>query len=125
MPTAVDFEIAATSLADAAEDVARLVGTCSPYLGPDVVNGGALAELVEITLAVSDQNLREASTSLDSLAALCRQRAAICRAYDNELLSYQRELNRWIDQRASLPPGEVVPARPNPPPAPPPWVSHR
>lgn len=123
MPTAIDFDTAAAALSAAAEDVWTLIGTCSPLLGPDVVDGGALAQLVELTLEVSDQNLRDASSDLADLADICRHRAAVCRSYTQELNAYQRALNRWVDIQGSLPPGAEGPKRPRPPADPPAWVA--
>lgn len=124
MPSATDFDLAAAAFGRASEDLAILVGAARPYLGPDTVDGGALAELVQVTLDVSDQNLTGAATMLTGLATVCRDRAAVCRAYAHDLQVFDGALDRWLSVTTALPEGEPIPPRPHLPSRPPTWVNH-
>ncbi len=123
MPTVNEFDLAAAAFTRASEDAQALIGRCRPFLGPDVVDGGALAELVEITMDVSDQNMVKASTGLADLASICRHRAEISRAYAADLNLYHHQVDRWRRSNAALPPGEPLSPRPRPPNNPPAWVT--
>lgn len=121
MPTAADFDDAARRFESASQDVSVLTGASRSYLGPDVIDGGALAELVDATLDMTDYALAALSAELDGLAATCRQRAATCNAYAHDLHVYHSQVERWSDSVDALPAGEVKPTRPTRPIAPSYW----
>ncbi|MEZ5229180.1 MAG: hypothetical protein R2710_21680 [Acidimicrobiales bacterium] len=80
MPSASDFDAAATALTKAAAELTEwMVGTRDRF-GPDTISGGALTQVCHQAVDEAEQLATSTAEALRSQAALCRQRAAAVRA---------------------------------------------
>ncbi|MEZ5375445.1 MAG: hypothetical protein R2733_02975 [Acidimicrobiales bacterium] len=112
MPSASDFDAAATALTKAAAELTEwMVGTRDRF-GPDTISGGALTQVCHQAVDEAEQLATSTAEALRSQAALCRQRAAAVRSYEAALGSYQAAMNDWRDTVNDLPSGVAAPAMP-------------
>ncbi len=128
MPSAADFDAAATIFDRSADELDQLVDGPRRVLDSGVIAGGSL--LVEL-IALFDhvrRSMAGQADSLRSLALTCRMRAdetrsyqQLLRLYEAAMITYGDELRRWlaaVDAYAanpSLPPPGSEPVAPLPP----------
>lgn len=136
MPTESDFLSAADLLAAAGASVDAVPGPVRVAFGSQVLTGGQLTEEIEALLATTQTGCTSDAEGLDSLAALCKERAAVVAAYAEavavygcRLQSYEWAADRWQRNYSDFlhnpedygDPGSR-PAMPLRPPKPAPWV---
>ncbi len=95
VPTAVEFEQAATLLDAAADNVVQALGPIDGTSLDDVMRGGRLRPLVEAGLAVTSANVLVAYGQLAALAAEARSRAEVCRQYLDAIADYHDQYLRY------------------------------
>ena len=91
MPTAGEYEAMAVRFDGRANDLEVLPAGFVASLSPEVMVG-PLVRAVDQTFQVSARNLVAAATLLRDVAAECRRRADVCRAYTRAVDTYHRRL---------------------------------
>lgn len=136
MPTESDFLSAADMLARAATSIHAVPSSVDRAFGSHVTAGGQLTLEIETLLMITQISCGNDDGDLDSLAALCRERAAVVSAYSDalgvygsQMLSYEWAADRWQrnysdyaqDPQSYAHPGSrpAMPVRPQKPAA---WV---
>ncbi len=136
MPTESDFLSAADMLARAGTGVHAVPSSVRHAFGSHVTIGGQLTQEIDALLATTQMSCSSNGEDLDSLAALCRERAAVVAAYSDALevyssriQSYEWAADRWQrnysdyaqDPQSYAHPGSrpAMPVRPQKPAA---WV---
>lgn len=129
MPTAQEFELAATKFDQAAEMLRELPTGPTAHSGPEVLTGGTLT--TEVTETIDELTDVSASTAIlaEDRAETCRARADECRRhqalkdqYEQDLKIYHENLRLHNQAAASGTTATEPPVAPTPPPTPPPWV---
>ena len=95
MPTADEFDRAAASFDRAAAKAETLLGSTRGLFGSDTMRDGLLPLLVDVTIDTTERNTLAIAAELHDQADTCRQRAAACRAYTEQLAAYHRDIERW------------------------------
>ncbi len=122
MPTALDFDLAAGEFDAAADTTGALLSEIGGGVEPHVLNGGGLTLLTNATIDAADRTARSTADRLRELAGEARRRADQCRTYAADLRQHDRNVARWREDRAALPPGEPPPRRPTRPQSPGSWA---
>jgi hypothetical protein len=125
MPTAEDFDAAATAFDAAAQTTGTLVDPARALMGGGVMVGGQLTDLVTDELDSAAAILDKVTAELSRLAEVCRERAETCREaltaqgeYDAAHAAYRADLHLWqVDHDAYAGGADV--RDPGPPPDPP------
>lgn len=120
MPTAFEFERAATLFDQAAAELESILSPSRQRLGPDTVSGGKLGLVIAATLDAAEVNVRRSVEDVQQSADLCRQRAADCLAYGAALNRHQWELAAWQSDVAAN--GTALTSPPQRPPKPAAWI---
>lgn len=136
MPTAEDFDAAATALESVAGRVGPVVGPVAGAMSERVLSGGVVTATVERVVEDGTSTTSRQGSELSELAAECRRRAQVCReaaaalsAYHDQVAAHDREMSRWradglrhrADPDAFADPGRP-PGHPGRPPSRPSWV---
>ena len=136
MPTESDFLSAADMLARAGTSIHAVPSSVGRESGPHVTAGGQLSQEIDALVMITQISCSNDGGDLDSLAALCRERAAVVAAYSDalgvyssQMQSYEWSADRWQrnysvyaqDPQSYAHPGSrpAMPARPQKPAA---WV---
>lgn len=136
MPTEYDLFSAASMLSRAGTSVHAVPSSVDRAFDSRVTTGGQLTLEIDALLAATQMSCSSDGEDLDSLAALCRERAAVIGAYADALgvhtsrmHSYEWAADRWqrnysnhaLDPQSYAHPGPrpTMPVRPNKPAA---WV---
>lgn len=108
MPTSYEFDWAAAAFEQSAAQLETILAPAITALGPETVNGGQLALVIDATIDASKANLARCIEDLYASAQTCRQRATDCRAYGDAVAAYRHELDQWspldpTDERPTWP----------------------
>ncbi len=136
MPTESDFLSAADMLAQAGTSIHAMPSSVGRAFGSHVTAGGQLTLEIDTLLMSTQISCSNDGGDLDSLAVLCRERAAVVAAYSealgvysSQMQSYEWAADRWQrnysdyaqDPQSYAHPGSrpAMPVRPQKPAA---WV---
>ena len=122
MPTAAQFEQLATRLDRAGEQLATTAGSVTRSTDPTIVQGTPIATLVQRLASAAVGDVRTAGIRCDGLASLCRERARVCRRYDEEYREYLRRRGAFEAAVSSSTGGALNAIPPTAPVPPAPWV---
>lgn len=125
MPTAHEFDQAARQFDRAADEIELLLHSTPHPIDPDVLRGGMLTMLTDITISSSIATARAVADGLRRRADTCRERAEVCRAHADAVALYRMRVDAFADAMDAFDPTDPFtspPTRPAPPPTPPAWV---
>lgn len=130
MPTAEEFEQAASKLDAVGDETAALMRPVAAAMGDDVMTGGRLTETVERFIDERTADSRAIAADFGNLADECRRRAEVVREAEREQREYEalvelvealkakREAGIELEGFEAL----FVDVTPEPPDPPPPWA---
>jgi hypothetical protein len=136
MPTADEYELGAARFESIADDVERAPGPVRAVFDEGVLVGGALTAAIQALIETDEATCRYCAAELRDLAAECRRRAEICRAYEADLAAHRAAVRRhgdhmdrwevararWLDDPDRIGPPGAPPRAPVAPERPAPWV---
>jgi hypothetical protein len=122
VPTAAEFDVLASDLDDEASRLAAMVLEVERRELAAPVESIFLRAQLELLVEIIVETCRLAGSRCADLAAECRRRALLCRAYTDAWAVYERRAADWADRSRAAAPGEPVGPRPVPPSRPAIWA---
>lgn len=112
MPTADQFDRAASAFDAIADAFVDLMTTTPSHFGPDTLAGGTLTLVADLTISTSTSTATSTGRLVRDLADTCRRRADICRSYAADIESYLHALRQFEADDSSLLHRPTRPRRP-------------